>query len=77
MIAAMFFPTVDFVLPSEIWTNEANAEIETQTVTAEARISKCSTKFKYLPFLLYFSLIKSFLASSIFLNLKFRLTFST
>ena len=38
----MFILTEEFVIPTETRTNEANAEIETQPVAVEARISKCS-----------------------------------
>ena len=39
----MFIPTAELVIPIGIQTNQANAEIETQPVTVEARISKIST----------------------------------
>ena len=46
----MFFPsflsyllTVELTIPIGIQTNEAKAEIETQPVTEETKISKCST----------------------------------
>ena len=42
MIAQIFNPTAKLVIPTGTQTNEANAEKETQ-VTAEAKISKCST----------------------------------
>ena len=38
----MYIPT-EFVKPTRTQTNEANVEIETQPVNAEARISKFST----------------------------------
>ena len=43
IIAQMFVPAAELVIPTRTQTNEANAEIETQPVTVEARISKCST----------------------------------
>ena len=43
MIAQMFNPTAELVIPTKIVTNEANAEIETQPVTVETKISKFST----------------------------------
>ena len=50
----MFIRNWQLVIPIGISTNEANAEIETLPVTAEARISKFSTYFKYLHVFLYF-----------------------
>ena len=41
MTSNIFIPTAELVIPTQ--TNESNAEIETQPVTAEAKISKCST----------------------------------
>ena len=43
VIAQIFNPTVELVKPTGTQTNEANKEIETQPVIAEARISKHST----------------------------------
>ena len=43
VIAQMFIPTAELVIPTGISTNEANAEIETQPVTVQARINKFST----------------------------------
>ena len=43
VIAQIFNPTVELVKPTGTQTNEANKEIETQPVIAEARISKRST----------------------------------
>ena len=42
MIAQIFIPTAELAIPTGIPTNEANAETETQPVTVEAKISKCS-----------------------------------
>ena len=42
VIAQMFHPTAEHVIPIGIQTNEQSAEIKTQPVTAEARISNCS-----------------------------------
>ena len=45
VIVYIFISTGEFVIsiPIGIQTNEANAEIETQPVTVEAKINKCST----------------------------------
>ena len=37
MIARVFIPIVELVIPTGTPTNEANAEIETQPVTAETK----------------------------------------
>ena len=42
-IAQMFNSTAELVIPIETQTNEANTNIETQPLTIEARINKCST----------------------------------
>ena len=39
----MFIPTEELVIPTLISTNETNAEIETQPIILEERISKFST----------------------------------
>ena len=43
MIAQMLNPTAELEMPTGKQTYEANAEIETQPVTVEYRISKFST----------------------------------
>ena len=43
MIAQIFGPTAELVIPTETQTNQANAEIEMQAVIAKDRISKFST----------------------------------
>ena len=43
MIAQVFVPTAEFIIPTGTQTNQANAEIETQPVFVEVKISKCST----------------------------------
>ena len=43
MIAQIFIPAEELVIPIGIENYEANAEIETQPVTAEIKIIKCST----------------------------------
>ena len=43
VIAQIFNPIAELVIPREIETNEVNAEIETKPVIFEAIISKCST----------------------------------
>ena len=42
MIAQIFNPNAKLVIPIGIPTNQANAEIETQPLTAEMKITKCS-----------------------------------
>ena len=39
----IYIPTEEPVILTGIQTHEANAEIETQPVTVETRINKCST----------------------------------
>ena len=39
----MFNPTTELVISAGMQTNEAYADTETQPVTVEGRISKCST----------------------------------
>ena len=43
MIAQIFIPTAELVIQTGTQTNEANAQIETETVTVKTKISKCST----------------------------------
>ena len=38
----MFNPTAELVIPTGIATNEVNAEVETQPVIVESKISKTS-----------------------------------
>ena len=42
MISQIFIPTAELVIPTGTQTNEANAEIETQPVTVETKISNSS-----------------------------------
>ena len=42
VIAKMFNPTAELAMLVEIPTRKAKAEMKTDTVTAEAKISKCS-----------------------------------
>ena len=42
VIAQIFIPITEFVIPTGIVTNEGNAEIETQPVTVETKINNCS-----------------------------------
>ena len=58
MISQIFILTAELVIPGT-QTNEANAEIGTQPVTAETKIIKSSTLFQCLYFFLYISLINS------------------
>ena len=53
MVAQIFNPIAEIVIPTGTQTNDANAEIKTQLVIVEDRISKFST-FKYLHVFLYF-----------------------
>ena len=46
MIAQIFNPTAELVIPTGTQTNEANAEIERQPITVEVKIIKCSTIIK-------------------------------
>ena len=43
MITQIFNSTAELLKPTETQSNEANGEIETQPVTVETKISKCST----------------------------------
>ena len=43
MIALIFNPTAELVMPTGTQNNEANTEIETQPVTGEGKIRKCSS----------------------------------
>ena len=43
VIAQIFVPTAELLIPTGTQTNEASAEIEMEPVTVEARISKFST----------------------------------
>ena len=43
VIAQIYIPTEELVVPTGTQTNEANAEIEKQPVAVETKISKCST----------------------------------
>ena len=52
--AKMLNSTVELIRPTGTQTNEANAEIEMQTVTVATKISKFSIYFKYLHVFLYF-----------------------
>ena len=43
MIAQIFNPTLELIVPTGTQTNKENVEIETKAVIVEAKISKCST----------------------------------
>ena len=43
VIAQIFIPTAELVIPKGTQTNEADSEIEIQPVTLEVKITKCST----------------------------------
>ena len=43
LITQIFIPTAELVIPTRIAASKSNAEVETQPVTVEAKISKCST----------------------------------
>ena len=92
MIAQIFIPTAELIIPTGIATYEANAEIEPQQVTVKAKISKCSILNTFLhlhlnlntcmPFYTFHSLNYCFISSkrsfvsSVFLNLNSRLVSS-
>ena len=57
VIAQIFIPTEKLVRPTGIAPNEANAEIETQPVTVEAKISKCSKNLNTFTFSYIFHLL--------------------
>ena len=48
MIGQIFNLTLKLFIPTATQTNKENAEIETQPVAVETKISKRSTQFKYL-----------------------------
>ena len=56
---AKILELTELEIPTGITTDEAHSEIQTQPVTAKAKISKCTTLFKYLHIFLYFLIIKS------------------
>ena len=41
VVAKIFVPTAELLIPAGAQANEANAEIETKPVTTEAKLSKC------------------------------------
>ena len=57
VITQIFNPTAKLAIPTRIATNEANGEMETQPVTIEVKITKCSVKFKFINVFLCFLLI--------------------
>ena len=58
VITQIFNPTAKLAIPTRITkTNEANAEMETQPVTIEVKITKSSVKFKFINVFLCFLLI--------------------
>ena len=65
IIAQIFIPITEIVIPTGISTNEANAEIETQPVTVEAKINEFSTWFKYLYALYTFHLSNHYVLFSL------------
>ena len=50
MITKAFNSTAKLVISTVSQTNKANTEIDTQPVTVEAKISKCSTLNTYMSF---------------------------
>ena len=54
VIAQTVNPTAEFSMPTGIPTKEATAEIKTHPVTAEAKTSKSSMKFKFVQTFLCF-----------------------
>ena len=57
VIAQIFNPTEKLEIPTGTPTNEVNAKIEAQLLTAETRTRKRPKKFKILQTFLCFSLI--------------------
>ena len=41
VIAKIFVPAAELLIPAGTQANEANAEIETKPVTTEVKLSKC------------------------------------
>ena len=53
----MFIPIAELIIPAETETNKENAEIETQLVIIEDKISKLSNKLHtYMSFYIFHSL---------------------
>ena len=50
VIAQIFIPIAELAMPAGTQTNEGNAEIETQPVTVQDKISKCYTYMFFYPF---------------------------
>ena len=48
MIAQVSNPTAELVIPIRMPINEANAQIETQPLTAEIKVRKCSNKIIHI-----------------------------
>ena len=67
MIAQGFNSTAELAVSTVSQTNKANTEIETQPVTVEAKISKCSTLNIYMSFYAVYSLNHCFILSKSFL----------
>ena len=59
VIAQFSIPTAELAMYTEVSINEVNADIETESLTAEMKIRKYTKSFKTLYTFLYFSLIKS------------------
>ena len=52
MVAQIFIPTAELVIPTGTQTNEVSAEIETQPVIVETKISKCNLNSRLQIFVL-------------------------
>ena len=64
VIAQIFNPSVELVNPLEIPSKEAKTEINIHPVTAEAKIRKCSIKFRVAQTFLSLLLINLFCSVS-------------
>ena len=62
MIAQVFNPTVELVIPTGTQTNEVYAEIETQPVTVETKISVQHNLNAYMSFYTFHSLSLCFIS---------------
>ena len=60
VILQIFISTAELALPTGTQTNETNTELKTQTVSVEAKISKCYTQFEYLYVFYVFHLLNHY-----------------
>ena len=84
VVAQIFNPTAELIIPTGIPTNKINTEMETHSVIATVKIRKYSTQIKFLHVFLCFLLISSlrrisskryFLFLIYFFSIKSRLAF--